>query len=406
MYHVSLLNANAGGELIPYIAIGVVAFIALIALIVGLVKGFTGLNLRPLSWAIGCTVFVTLEIFFHENNFILALLPLPLDAWLLSLLSTLIWLFVALLVRGIVSGIVVLLKGSRRKNQLDKAEKISHKEKATGEEHEVDENELYKNLPIDGKKKPSALNRLFGAIFAIVNVAVVLVFIAALALVILNVTPLRADVLKPLFEEGFLAETFSYVLTYTLDFMLIAVIVGVISKGYRDGLMTGVRSIGIFLAYIAAFVGSFWLPFSPFVVEGMPLAFIGNASALIAGFIPEIVPANISLVVGQIAVGIVLAIVLCLLVKFLGWVLDKLLDTIDNVGVLRVVDGTLGAIVYSVLAVAVVAIIVVALYALEYYGLFQSSTLFSANSPLMSGFFDACDAYLRPVLEQITALLG
>lgn len=402
----SLLNSAMDASFIPYIVIGVLALVALIALIVGIVKGFTGLNLRPLSWAIGCAAFVTLEIFFHENNFILALIPMELEPWLYSLLSTLIWLFAALLVRGIVSGIIVLMKGSRKKNQLDKAEKISHKEKVTGEEHEVDENELYSNLPVDGKKKPSALNRLFGGIFAIINVAVVLIFVAAIALVVLNVTPLRAEMLKPFFEEGFMAAVFPYVLTYTLDFILIATVVGIISKGYACGLMSGVRSIGIFLAYIAALVGSFYLPFSPFVAEGMPLAFVGNAAGLIAGLIPEAVPANISLIIGQVAVGIVLCIILCLLVKFLGWVLDKLLDVIDNVGVLRVIDGSLGAIVYSVLAVAVVAIVVVLLYALEYYGIFQSSSLFSTNSPLMGGLFDACDAYLRPALEQLTALLG
>lgn len=404
MYHVSLLAADGG--FVPYIVIGALALVAVIALIVGLVKGFTGLNLRPLSWAIGCATFVVLEIFFHENNFILALIPIELEPWLYSVLSTLIWLFVALLIRGIVSGIVVLMKGSRKKKQLDKAEKISHKEKVTGEEHEVDENELYTNLPVDGKKKPSALNRLFGGIFAIVNTAIVLVIVAAIVLVVLNVTPLRADVLKAFYEDGVMATVFPYVLTYTLDFILIATIVGIISKGYACGLMSGVRSIGIFAAYLAVLVGSFYLPFSPFVAEGMPLAFIGNAAGLIAGIIPEAVPANISLIIGQVAVGIVLCIVLCLLVKFLGWVLDKLLDVIDNVGVLRVIDGTLGAIVYSVLAVAVVAIIVVLLYTLEYYGLFQSSSLFSANSPLMSGLFNTCDAYLRPALEQLTTLLG
>ena len=65
--------------------------------------------------------------------------------------------------------------------------------------------------------------------------------------------------------------------------------------------------------------------------------------------------------------------------------------------------GFIGAIVYIAIAVLVVGVIVAILYALEFYGVFMASQLFSAKSPLLGGAFDICDSLLRPLLETVRA---
>ena len=194
--------------------------------------------------------------------------------------------------------------------------------------------------------------------------------------------------------------------TYTLDFILIALIVMIVVKGYKVGIVYGVRSIGVFVAYVAAVVGAFYLPFSPLTQEGGLLAFITALGEKVAAILPDMIPVGVTMIAFKVIVGLVLAIVLCLIVKLLAWLLDKLLELVDNVSVLTVIDGVIGAIVFMAIAAAVVVILSVVLYLLEYYGLFRGSQLFTSNSPLLGGLYELFDELLRPVLEEIALLLA
>ncbi|MBQ8375294.1 MAG: hypothetical protein IJX98_06975 [Clostridia bacterium] len=398
-----LLTTENGMDWLRYAVLGVCGAIVLIAFICGIVKGYSNFSRRPTSWAFGCAVFVLLEALWHEENFLLNLFQLQLDPVIYSFASTIIWLVAALLARWLVFGLMSLLIKWSKESKKKKAAKIAKKIEEEGEEILPDENKEYKGLPADGVCKPGAINRLFGGVFAALNTAAVLTLILSLAMLVIDLTPLRPTL--GWLYAGELGWLWQYVPKYTLDFVVIAFIALIIVKGYKVGALYGVRKIGIFLAYIAALVGSFWLPFSSFAAEGGFLAFLGTIAQKGAALLPEMIPLNIGMAIFQVVEGIVLAIVLCLLVKLLGWLLGKLLDFVDNVPVLYVIDGAIGAVVYTALAFAIVAVIITVLYILEHYGVFAASSAFTSDSPIMGGAFALCDKLLRPFLEELAFIL-
>ncbi len=396
-----LINFSEFG-VIEWCVVGVLAAIVLIAFIAGCKKGFSNLKLRPFSWAFGCVTFLLLELFLHDKCFISALLPLE-DPALASFASSMTWLVIALVARWLIFGIISVCIRVSKSKKLKRAEEIARREKETGEEILPDENKVYQPLPINGKIKPGPLNRMFGGIFAAANTAIVVFTALALVFVVLSVTPLYNSL--GVVYTGSFASVWQLMHVYALDVLLIAIACAIILKGYKEGLLNGVRTLGIWLAKIVAIVGGLYLPFSPLAAEGGAFAFLSIGADKLAALIPlpEFIPSIVLSVAFKVVFGIVLAIVAWLLVKILGWLLGKLLNVVDESPVLWRIDGFIGAIVYIAIAVLVVGVIVAILYALEFYGVFMASQLFSAKSPILGGAFDLCDSLLRPLLETVRA---
>lgn len=408
MKQLSSLLAITLEQMVPYAAIGVAAIIALIAFIVGAKKGFSGLARRPLSWAFGCAVFIVLEIFLHE------ILANALNWGAIGeFLATLACLLAALVTRFIVfAGLDAIFKAIF-KRQLAEVEKIRAEETETGEFVCFDENKLQKRIPFDGQEKPSATNRFFGGVFAVIIVAVIVGFIASIAALIINVTPLRAQ-LAFLYENGTFLLVFDYIRAYALDCLLIALLVVIVRGGYSSGLFNIVRTWGIFLAYIAVVGLSFYLPFSPWVQEGqffhVVTRVVNYVAQLILGFIPADFPVAIpeGVVYGgvKIAFGLVLCLVLCLVVRITAWLFNKLQESIDDSDAACVVDGIFGAAFYFVVGVAVLAVICLALYLVKYYGVFDTSVFYSEKSPIINAFYGLFDQFLVPHLETLRNTVG
>lgn len=394
-------------QLVHWIVFGAFALLALIAFCVGCGKGFSNLSLRPFSWAFGCAAFLASEYFLHDKCFIAGILG-DADPAIVHFASTLTWLVVALVARWVIfGGLYALMKGSQ-KTKLAKAAAINRAEKEGAEEILSDENKTYKHLPLAGKIKPGPLNRLFGGIFSLLNVTIVLGAVAAFVMVVLNVTPLYDKVTW--LYAGDMESIWGYVRVLTLDCLMIALLCAIIVKGYKEGLLNGVRTLGITLLKLAAIVFGLALPFLPMAAEGATFGFLSVGATKLTELIPLegalAMLTSILPVVFKVIFGIVLAIVLNLIAKFIGWLLGKLLDIVDSIDVLWRIDGVIGAIVYAVIAIVVVAAIGVILYVLEYYGVFVSSQLFSANSPIMGGMFEVFDVALRPLLEKVAAFFA
>ena len=399
MANVMNLLAVSNEQLIQWITLGVCGVIVLIAFICGAVKGFSNFSRRPVSWAFGCAAFFLLETLFHQNNFLLNLFGLTMEPALYSFISTMIWLVVALLVRWIVFGALgLMIQGSKNK-KLKKAEKIEQEEKIGGEEYLPDENKPYRPLPVNGKIKPGPLNRLFGGVFAALNMAVVLALVVSLVMLIISVTPLKESLAW--MYTGAMESIWTYVRTYVIDFVLIAIIVLLVRQGYRVGMVYSLRTVGVILAYIAAVVGAFIIPFTPIVQVGNLLGFMTAVGKWIAALVPAIVPIAVTKIALKVVAGILLAIALYFFVKLVAWLLDKLIELVDNVAVLTVIDGVIGAVIFFVIAVVVVALVVGVLYVLEYYGIFAGSQLFTEQSPLLKGGYEMYELYLRPLLEKV-----
>ncbi len=382
--------------------VGVLSVASLIAFICGAKKGFSNLKLRPASWAFGCAVFLLLEKSLRDSGFADALSSMENSA-LISFIVSLISLTIALVARWIVFGIISVSIRCSKKRKLKLAEEIERREKETGEEILPDENEVYRPLPINGKIKPGPLNRLFGGIFAMVNTLLILFTALALVFLILSVTPMYAKL--GVVYTGSFADVWGFMHTYALDVLLIAIACAIVIKGYRDGILIGVRRLGIWLLKIAAVVGGFYLPFSPLAADGAVFGFLTVGAQKVAALIPlpEIIPIAVTEAVCKVAFGLVLAVLAFGLAILIGWLLDKLIEAVDKSPVLWRIDGFIGAIVYIAIAALVLGLMIAVLYVLEFYGVFAASQLFTESSPLLSGAFGVCDTLLRPLLETVKA---
>ena len=396
-----LINFNAFGVL-EWCVVGVLAVIALIAFIVGAKTGFSNLKLRPVSWAFGCLVFLLLEKFLHDQCFMNALLPME-DPALASFIASITWLVVALVARWVVFGLISVSIRCSKKKKLKLAAEIERKEKETGEEILPDENEVYKPLPINGKIKPGPLNRLFGGVFAAVNTLLIVFTVLALVFLLLSLTPLYAQL--GVVYTGSFADVWGFIHAYGMDLFMIAIAGAIVIKGYRDGILIGLRGLGISLLKLGAIVLGFYLPFSPWAADGAALGFLTVGVQKVAALIPmpEMIPPIVLEVAIKIVFGLVLAVALFFLVALIGWLLGKLIEVVDKSPVLWRIDGFIGAIVYIAIAALVVGLMIAVLYVLEFYGVLAASQLFTESSPLLSGAYKVCDSLLKPLLEVVKA---
>ncbi len=382
--------------------VGALALIVLIAFIAGCKKGFSNMSLRPLSWAAACTAFVLLDASLHQVGVDL-FLSMNLDATLADLLAGAMWAIAAIVARGIVFGIIAGLIASSKSKKLRKAAQVDYREKYTGEMYLPNENKAYKTMAINGRIKPGPLNRLFGGLFMIVNTAVVVAILASITFTVLYLTPLK-DVMEIVYaKDGEFYPIWNFVNTNLLDFFIIALFCTIVVKGFKDGLLNGIRVVICPLLKLAVIVFAFYLPFAPFAAEGEAFGFLSVGAVNLANLIPltETIGIDAMVVIMKIAFGIVLAIVGGLLVKFITWLLGKILNVVDKVAVLWFLDGVLGAIVYTVIALAAIFVIVLILYSIEYLGGFKTSMVFTEGSILMNNFYRVFNVTVSTTIEDI-----
>lgn len=377
------------------IAIAALAVVALVAIIVGAVKGFTRLNWGALVWGGACALFCLLELKFHDKNPILKMGAISgLNEGVRDFAAACSYALVSIFAALVLYGLLTLI--FRPRKQKAGIRKIDEDE----EEEDIDEDEEYERTE-NGGRSICLFNRICGAIVSLANAALVLVGIACLALVIVNVTPLRTGALQSVYESSFMEKGWSYIQKYTLDFVFIAIIAAIGYGGFRSGFIGGFRSVFLVVGYIAAIVVGFWLPFSKIAAEKEWLSFVGQLSGFLEKFIVKALPGSVAAVLGKIGCGLVLCVGLCVIVALLGLILRLIERGVRHTGVLRFVDGVLSTVVMLVLGVLVCALIVAILYILEYFGIFESSKLFDSASPLTKGLYSVFDEYLAPLFEKI-----
>ena len=389
------LTENAKG-----IAIAAVAVVALMAFIVGAVKGFTRLGWGALIWAGSCALFYALETKCHDANPLLKIGAVAkLDPGVQSFASTLSIALLSILAALAVFGVVALVFRPKKRRKAA----IKHIDEDEDEDIEDVEEEEERG---GARRGICAFNRVIGGLTAVVNAVLVLAAIACTALLIFNVTPLRYGSLQSVYENGFVEKVWDFVQKYTLDFLFVAVMAAVGYGGYRTGIIGGFRSVFLTLGYIAAVGLAFYLPFSKVAANKEWLSFIGKLSDYFGALIGKALPESVAGVLGKVACGLVLCIGFCIVVALLGLLLKLLAKAVKRVPVLRFVDGILSTIVMLALGAIICALIAALLYILEHFGVFESSSLFESSSPLMRGLYDTFDEYLRPLLEKLSSTLG
>jgi hypothetical protein len=283
---------------------------------------------------------------------------------------------------------------------LKKADKIALQEKVSGEEYLPDENKVYKPLPIDGVIKPGPLSRLFGGVCHALSVAAISLAVLAVLIVLIKETPIYAFIKAH--EGGGLESIWSLMKDYAIDVVLMTIAGAIVIKGYKDGILNGINTVGISLIKVIAIVGAMYLPLSIWTAEGGAFEYLTiGAMNLAAKFTIPLLPVSAKVLIVKLGFGIVLAILAWIAVKLIGMGLNKVLDYVDDNPALWRIDGFIGAIMYAVIMIAVIAVILVLMYSIEFFGTFPMSNLFTENSTITGGAFDVCDITLKPVLEQI-----
>ena len=386
---------------------GLFVAMVLYALIEGFKTGFTSVKMRTLSWAFGCAVFLLLEKFFHDRCFISKILGTMserfADPAYASFAASITWMIVALLVRWVVFGCISVVINKYKTNLLKKADKIARQEKETGEEYLPDENKVYKPLPIDGVIKPGPLNRLFGAICSAFSAAAIGVVLIAVSVSLLRQLPLY-EAIKP-HSEGGLESVWALMKNYALDIVLMTIAGAIIIKGYKDGILNGISTVGISLVKVIAIAGAMYLPFSLWTVEGGAFDFLTiGAVNLSSNIAIPFLPTVGKVLIVKLGFSVVLAVCAWIAVKLLGIACNRMMDYVDENPALWRVDGVIGALTYAIIMLAVIALILVAIYSLEYIGKFPATKLFTENSTITTGAFGVLDVTLKPVLEYLRGI--
>lgn len=404
------MDINVILSYVPWILLGVLGLAALIALVVGAVKGYTGIKPNALAWSLACGLFVVLIMELKDSG-VLTSLPMfeTMDPNITDFIVTMVVLCMTAFLLAGVFGIIAVSWKSSFKRAVKKAEARKYAE-AMGEEFEIDENAEYHPLPIDGKKKPRIINRTFGALTAAVNAVAVTAAILAIVLVVLYVTPLNEMYLSNLYTTEPMAWIWNVVHTYTLDFLAISFVMYMIRKGWDVGFLEGLRLLIVFVGFIAAVVGPFVLMFTAVTAEGEPLVFLGQGAAWLGNWLSSLtggqLTAQLGLLIGKIIIAIGLLIVACLLMAVINWLLKKLVDAVDDVKIFSAIEKSLATVLFFVFGLAIVALVVGVGYTLGHYGVFDCSQLFNGYSPIMNALYNACDAWLKPLLEEISNALA
>lgn len=162
------LTENAKG-----IAIAAVAVVALIAFIVGAVKGFTRLGWGALIWAGSCALFYALETKCHDANPLLKIGAVAkLDPGVQSFVSTLSIALLSILAALAVFGVVALVFRPKKRRKAA----IKHIDEDEDEDIEDVEEEEERG---GAQRGICAFNRVIGGLTAVVNAVLVLAAIAS-----------------------------------------------------------------------------------------------------------------------------------------------------------------------------------------------------------------------------------
>ncbi|MBQ8885322.1 MAG: hypothetical protein IJY62_03015 [Clostridia bacterium] len=401
---------------LKYFVIGAASLIALIVFIIGCARGCSRMGWGALVWGVASTLFLLVEIKFHDKNPVLKMGALSnLAPEIKNFVGALSVAIAAILVSCIVFGFFKVLARPRKKEDPSYYyRQTTYVEPADNDDGDDDyrEEELteYVPDPTYGKKKPRKIggfNRFVGGLFAVIQTAVMLAAIASVALVVISATPFAGKLAAVYSSENtVVSKLWGYVYSYTFDLLLIALIAAIAVGGFKAGFLRGFSGILKFVGTLAAFA-FLVVPFISPLTAMKPFGFVGSLSAFYGRLIGKIkAVGKFAPVLGKAACALTLSIVCGILVTVLCWLLRLIARSARRrSATFRFIDGTLSFFVMLAFAVAVCAILMILLYLPEYFNKgFKISEMFGPDSALAKGFYDFTIKYVKPRFDWIRAL--
>ncbi len=368
-----------------YVLIAVIAVLAF-AFLLGLSKGFRRVGKGGFYWVIAAGAFIFLYKLVGENN--------PLEGMLvgnLASLSGFVWAF--LLVVACIVVTLILFGACAALFQPNVQRNGKKRENADG--LEVDEEDLEddkQNVLADNEiyyYRPGFFGRLFGGIFCVLNLLILVGGLALIALTLVQGTGLSAK-LSAIYEIELLKKVLDLTSKYALDFATIGIIFAVACKGFRVGLIGTtfllVRQLGILVAVVLGIV-------APFVAPLSQIGFVQTVANKCAGLVTSL--GSLSAIVGKVMAGGIFALALGLLVWLLSVGLRALLRNVEETVFIRVLDGVLATGLYFVLGLALCVLFWGLLYLLDYLGLFNADVLFNESVSFSKECFRAAEHFLK-----------
>ena len=410
IYSVLAGNSNIWGYL-PMATVCFCAVVLFVALCIGLKKGGRRVSWSGLVWLIAGGGFLLADKFLLdklplENLFARWFKDDSVVAFACSFTLALGCILIALLLYGICT---VLYRPKARWKE--KTEDIFIKDEY-GIEYDddykdYDDYEDYQNRKVlvrKGYGKPSGFGRLCGGVICVVNTAMVLLTVLAVAVFILSATRLKTGVLATMYTVPAVIKFESLAAKYALDFALIGIIVCIACAGRRKGMIQTLRGLILGVGIPAAIAISFYLPFSRFAAEDGVRVLYGLVSRSAGAFEKLGASEKVAGIIAKILSGVLLAGLFAAVLWLVGFLLKALANFVDGVGFLRAVDGALSCLVFMIIGVLVCAVVWALIYVLGYYGVFTGSDLFAGETSLSKGLLDVCNVYLRPYLERFSEI--
>jgi hypothetical protein len=264
---------------------------------------------------------------------------------------------------------------------------------------------------LDGR--PSLFSRLFAAAFEGLDYAFVTTIVIDVCVLVLMSTPLSTGLLADFCNlEGFQI-LYREADASALDHLLIGAIMCSVCIGYKKGVLSSIYALLTAIASIGAAVAAFYIPFSPLAAEGQFLAFVGTLSSsignwvggMLAGAVPFEIPSSVTLVVGQIASGIILCIIFQLLVAILLKILSGAAAFSEENPVFHVLDGVLGVVLGAVICALVLATIMFILLLMEELGWYNAGAMLFDDTDLFSVFYASAKNLLGPFVLKVRAII-
>lgn len=189
-------------------------------------------------------------------------------------------------------------------------------------------------------------DRLFGAVNAVLNFAVLVLVLGGLVLSVLYYC-------VPSLADGALSVVYTYsvgdyvlwdtALPYLPDFILVAFLTMAVKGGYRLGLIKAVWTVFMMILTLAAFGGS--------ILAAVKVPFLANFGASLSGTFAGSIPYELLCnILGYGIVALCVFVVAMIVIILLNLLIGLGVREMDSVGVIRVIDGA----VFAVLIYAVV----------------------------------------------------
>lgn len=264
---------------------------------------------------------------------------------------------------------------------------------------------------LDGR--PGFLSRLFAAAFEGVDYAFVTSIIIDVCALVIMSTPLSTGLLADFCNlEGFQV-IYNEADASALDYLLIGAIMCSVCIGYKKGVLSSIYALLTAIASIGAAVAAFYIPFSPLVADGQFLAFVGTLSnaignkvgSMLAGVVPFAIPTNVTLVIGQIASGIILCIIFQIIVAILLKLLAGAVTISEENPVFHVLDGLLGVVLGAVVCALALAVVMFILLLIEEIGWYNAGATLFKDTDLFNVFYESAKNLLGPFVTKVRAII-